>query len=760
MTENWWNISYTELLEQFKEAYSNNDTCKCSTLMIHLILRLNSEIKFGNNYDHDLKHILFKTNIIRNPIGIKYSQDDYTKISDILSRILAFCKKVNDPARDTSDVFQQGFTISNEIIHDIFDIAIYTECLFKMNTVNSQRIDENEISKIPFEEQLYSVILFYQDQVRLLKQNYERYINKDLLTGMEFIVADKPVQYYEDNNSSLSDSMASMLESINEIVHYLYYKFGKTLKDSLSTSDLNLELIHPYKNTEFEKYMYIALQRHLLCRLEEGIRYGYYSFNGVNKDNEIDTYVFMIEDVPKYMARTLGLIRREYQTRRYSISDPRNLESLGKALEKISLLAHELIEVQADGYLLIDLTDFQPDSDLFLIAEGVAQVKEHIVELLTKEYYMDQIVSGVKICDLLTTYDYLDTLAEIIFCASSQQVNTENQNTYIKELCLVDLSYLTSELSRIHGYEINYSKKLIDRFIFNEKKNTEDDVFAQPLLKISKTQVLFCHGMIDQVNLDRFIERQFQRYEKDVSAVGPIFEKEFIETLKKGYSNGTFDLERKPIPGFYINENKVTYKAFDGKDIEFDVIAVLGEYLILTELKAVMTSYDLNDLEIRKQNVKKAITQLHRRLKSVEYDWHIIKEQVSIDLPEEPYDREHIILIACTDAYDFTPLKISDVYITDDSSYLKYFTNPCVETIERTKKGFIVKKSKKLWSHGHPDANEFMEYLINPVTIHPFVDYLDKQFIPVPIMDEKDIGIVLEEYILTEDPIIAETSKE
>ncbi|MGI5984207.1 MAG: hypothetical protein ACOX8F_12460, partial [Sakamotonia sp.] len=77
----------------------------------------------------------------------------------------------------------------------------------------------------------------------------------------------------------------------------------------------------------------------------------------------------------------------------------------------------------------------------------------------------------------------------------------------------------------------------------------------------------------------------------------------------------------KPIPNFAVNLNQVKYKAFDDKEIEFDVIAVLGDYLILTELKAVMTSYDLNDLEKRKGNIKEAIEQLQRRAESVKHDW-------------------------------------------------------------------------------------------------------------------------------------------
>lgn len=168
-----------------------------------------------------------------------------------------------------------------------------------------------------------------------------------------------------------------------------------------------------------------------------------------------------------------------------------------------------------------------------------------------------------------------------------------------------------------------------------------------------------------------------------------------------------------------------------------------------------MTSYDLCDLEKRKKNIKEAIEQLHRRADSVKYDWKKIKEQSSIELPEVPFDEEHIILVACTDTFDFTPIKSEDVYITDDSTYLKYFTNPYVETIELSEKSLTLKNTKQLWSKGHPCPEEFKEYLLDPVTIHPFVDFIDKTFIPIPRIDENDLAIACEEYRLTQDPVKA-----
>lgn len=746
----------TEAIKKFNDAYVKNDLEKCESNLFFLMLMYNTDIRVGEPYDHNLKHILFKTNCIRNPIGMKYTIEDYEKTKQILGDVLNLANAINNPKIDTQDIFQEGLTIDNRIIKDILDVAVYSECFYKMNSVNSARMDECEAGKIPFVEQLISLLLFHQDQTRLVREKYQDFLNPDCLTGMELSIANRPVEYYDNLKSSVSDTFESILESMNEIVHYLYYRFGETLETQIIHTDIQFELIHPYENVEFERYLYIASQRYLICRIEEGIRYGYYELGYMDKTEEgIQEYIFSLENDEKYKARSMGVFRREYQVRNHTLFDYRNQIDLPIAYERLSILADELIGVQAEKYVIFDFSKFHPDKVLFQEAEKVSKIKERIVELLTKDYYLDCSVKGVSVRDLLVVYNYLDTLSEVLYFASIKYIDDQKQDTIIKEISLVDISYLSKELSRIHEFEIEYAEKLIDRFIFHEKKNKDDDIFSQPLLKISKNQVVLSQALLDQVNLDRFIERQFIRFNKNVAEVGHVFEQKFINTLKKGYSKSIIDFEYKDIPNFSLNTNKVKYDAFDGKEIEYDVIFTLGDYLILTELKAVMTSYDLNELEKRKENVKEAIEQLNRRKESVRYDWDQFKQLVSIKLPDKPYDENHIILIACTDTYDYTPLKNNNVFITDDSSYLKYFTNPYVEVIETHPESATIQNVKSIWKNGYPEAKEFMEYLMNPVTILPFADTIKKKYIPVPVMDEKDCAIFCEEFLLSEDPIMA-----
>ena len=89
-------------------------------------------------------------------------------------------------------------------------------------------------------------------------------IQKDYITGMEFAVAEHPVEYYAGLTASISDNLEFRLEGINELVHYLYFQYGKKLKQKEQVENIRFDLIKPYKNVDFERYMYIAGQRTLL----------------------------------------------------------------------------------------------------------------------------------------------------------------------------------------------------------------------------------------------------------------------------------------------------------------------------------------------------------------------------------------------------------------------------------------------------------------------------------------------------------------
>ena len=119
----------THLTEEFKKAYDINDLNQCQFLLLRLILEYNAEINEGKIYDHNLKHLLFNTNCVRNPMGFKYSDEDYKKHSQIFTNIIELCNRINNPDIDTSNLFRINWVVDNRIIDDLIGLQHLKFCV-------------------------------------------------------------------------------------------------------------------------------------------------------------------------------------------------------------------------------------------------------------------------------------------------------------------------------------------------------------------------------------------------------------------------------------------------------------------------------------------------------------------------------------------------------------------------------------------------------------------------------------------------------
>ena len=225
---------------------------------------------------------------------------------------------------------------------------------------------------------------------------------------------------------------------------------------------------------------------------------------------------------------------------------------------------------------------------------------------------------------------------------------------------------MLNEFVLLYGYERNLAKKLLDNFVYHEHlKKEEGDIFSRPLLKVNKSQVLLCESLIEQINIERNVEQWLKKYDVDLTPVGYQFE----DKLRKKLGS---------INGIEVNTNKFTFNAYDGKDVEFDFIGTFDDYLLLFEFKSVLIPYDESEVLKREGVIKEGVEQIKRRCEIVKYDWDKIRENVNISLPEKTYPEDRIIKLVCTNVYDFTTLVIDGIMITDESTLLKYFTDPFV----------------------------------------------------------------------------------
>ncbi|HHX78887.1 MAG TPA: hypothetical protein GX695_03945 [Acholeplasmataceae bacterium] len=116
-----------------------------------------------------------------------------------------------------------------------------------------------------------------------------------------------------------------------------------------------------------------------------------------------------------------------------------------------------------------------------------------------------------------------------------------------------------------------------------------------------------------------------------------------------------------------------------------------------------------------KKTIMEGVDQVKRRSQIVKTDWNKLKELANIELPEEPFSDDKIIKLVCTNIFDFTTLTYGeDVRIVDESTLLKFFVNPEVKLMSAMDKKIL--SVKRLWKNSVPTANEFKQYLENPIT--------------------------------------------
>lgn len=738
-------------LNDFKEAYKQNNVEICICRLLALTVFEEADFlatKDEKPYNHALKEGLLQSGCIKNPLGMKFSENDYNKTLEILLRSLEFFRLPN------SEHGQSSFFISEEIRKDLDELVMYVMCFYNMNQVNSSRLNSSPILELSFETILLNLVIFYQDQFRLFRNSIiNNTENPRTVTGFEMNIAQHTPINGEGVKVSLTDSLEHSLEILDILIRYVYYFKREQIPSNIDIGQLMNIPIISYGNPDFMFLQNVSSQRKLLEEIEEQYRYGYSSIDYFGEDELKRKIIhFKSERKSEILAHRMAILRRDarlVQNAGMVAFIEGTVEEGEKELTNQAILLSSMAQEQS---LQNAFLSYRPKKEQYEKASCFAKLHIEMVDLFTKEFFLRTQVKGISVKQILSGFEYLFTLSEIYYRAANLRIEAENPSSFMAEVAVVPTAYLIKELSRLYDIDLEESGKIIDFFVFHLKENNKEDVFSQPILSISETEVIISSALIEQVNLDRFIERLFTNNKINYAKIGPDFESELQQHIHKGFRPELLS-KRQPIPGLNVNSNKITFKAYDGRDIEFDFIATLNDYLILIEQKSMMTPYGAEDLCVRRKNVQEAVEQLNRRELSVRNDWQTIKQLVDIEMPDDPFDTNHIIKIACVDIYDFTPLTAGDVYVTDKSSLLKYLTEPYIEKRIADHNSFSIENVGMLWMNGKPAGEELKRFLGSPCTTSFFAGHIVKQEMAIPVFDEKDYAIYFEEYRLNDNPI-------
>lgn len=686
----------------YKKAYTNGRIGKC----VEEILNMHYE------YKENFRKVFLISDCLKNPLGFSFNEEDY----NLTMKILLTAKKC---AEDDD--------YSKEFIRELMQFALLTHVLFENNKTNAKRLSDNTFSEYSLSEQLRMMCIFIQDQNRLMKQMSKNQLSKnDFTTGMEMIVADKSIDNYANVKVSLVDNYEGLLEYFDTLMRFLY----ATKKEELKTDTTQKHGdIHPFKIPSFQELIAIAQQRVMYLKMESKFRYSNWELCITNSEDDKDVALFKAKHIEKYQAHIVAGIRRRYQltTKCIKNAETSNLEYAMDAIGKLS------DEVDIDK-----IENWGINKELYSKAKSCVSVLISSFKTTTKAFYLKCKFKNIQVMDVVSAYEYLYTFSRIYITCVYKRFNEKNYSQYKYLVPVIEIDYIIAEFAKLYDLDLTYAKKVIQCFVFdNSIRNDDGDIFSRPLIKISKDKILFCESLIEQINLERCIELLLLKYKVNIAPMGIDFENKLVTKLLT-------------VPGIQVNTNRIAFHAYDEKDVEFDFIGTLEDYLLLFEFKSVTIPYDDKHLYKNENTIKEGVDQVLRRCKVIQYDWDKIRELANIELPAEPYSEEKIIKVVCTNIFDFTTLRYSGVRVTDESTLLKYFTDPFVGVFS-SESSMGILNLERIWKYDKPTVEEFINYLDNPVTVECIHQCLKEEVKPVPYF-KKDFPVAFVDLQVIEDP--------
>lgn len=449
----------------------------------------------------------------------------------------------------------------------------------------------------------------------------------------------------------------------------------------------------------------------------------------MTKREDKTIYFLKSSNEQKTIAHHTAITRRSYKVYSNSVIHHFELNESDKSvLEEIS-----------NKFDLENIQNFHFSKEEYETTFEIREARYGIAKSMLKDFYFEIDFKGITLEDILNTYNFLCVYSTIYMFAVDNVFEEDDYTIYKYTAPVINIEYFVKEISFLFDISEEKASKLLECFIYNPKQRN-CEIFTNPLLMVNDSQILLCETLISTFNMERLVSKLLHKYDISYAAIGPKYEEQIRTELNE------YDVVN-------VNTNKIVFKAFDGKDVEFDLLATFEDHLLIVELKSLTTPYGDEELKSKEQVILEGVDQVNRRVEIVQHDWDTIRSLASIELPEDPYPDAKIIKLVCTDIYDFTSLKYKGVTIIDDISLLKYFSP--LGIIKTRFAGKIPEEIEVMPIHkfGQPTIREFKEYIEHPTTIEYIPSCLKENFKPIPLLEgegENPIGIF--EYSLVENP--------
>ncbi|MFO1443291.1 hypothetical protein KDN24_08710 [Bacillus sp. Bva_UNVM-123] len=700
--------------EDLKSSLETGNLIKSAKIIMQLFM-----------FHKDFRKGLLLSGCLPEPLSREFSQEK-------LNKFLRLCQHLEQEFQKFDKEFDDDNAISFKETY--FNVVATIHFINKFAKENEKRLLKNDFLSYPFTKQIQMLCTFIENQSRYAgKEVSKKIVEKGYITGLEQAITS------EENLLSIEDNLENTVEIFDTLFRFLHFNSkGKIEKSNFEVySDIS-----PYKIPSVEELLLLSLHRNSLESLWEKVKYSQWDF--IKTSIEDKSVLYFIPPNDEALKVQISAIHR-YKYKAFI--------NMAKLINKINEAEYKTIQSIIDKFefsLENPESLFNINTDIFIKVGKIIDINIKGLYEDLSETYGSTIVKmkfgksrKIPVEDFLKGIKFLKVFAYIYSNKSHDNIDDKNEQTFCYLAPVFELDVLINKFLEIFKFGKNKATEIIELLVF--KPNSKLDVFSQPLIYVGNNHVVFTPYLIEQLNIARMVEQQI------------IFWK--VKDIEKGIEfEKTLRFMLSVLPHININPESIEFQAYDGRDVEYDVIGTFEGRLLLIEIKSIKRQFSPYEFKKREEDVLNGVNQVNRRERIAKKQWEVIKERATINLPETCPG--NIIKIVCLNTLDFTGSKYGDVYITDISALTKFFMDPVIKykTIQPNHKANN-QVVQRLWSSSKPNIDDLIRYLEKPVAMRNYYNNLEELPRLIMQIEESKIVLAMKDYIITEDPFEYEGNK-
>ncbi|MCM3195821.1 hypothetical protein [Priestia megaterium] len=692
---------------ELKSLLEKGDLSKIASKILHLYL----------TQDQFSKNILL-SGCLPEPLGRNFSED---KLNTYLKSCYIVVKYFEE-----KDLGEEGAEHLEILRNTLEEPAIMIFQIYKNSQSNNKRLFKNEFLKYPFVKQVQMLCSLVESQYIYSKKEVAANLkDKKMMTGLEHELPNN------EEKVSISDNLEGLLEVFDTIIRLLHFNArGKIEQDEF----LEYKEISPYNLPCIEELGYLAAHRKHLEDLWEKVKYQNWEFELMKSPDDKTVFYYQAKNKDHHKKEVGAVFRQKYH-------------DFTQQIEETVYPANNLKESNS----VKNIVDISQPETLFNIPKELFNIEsnESIKLRITKKQIINNfggIVDNIRfgenkdisVDELLLGMNYLTVLAEI-YSEKSHEVFEDSLDSLKNIIPIFEVSKFIEKFCLVYDLDKKKGKDIINLLIFHPKPML--DLFSHPLIYVGNNRVILTPYLILQMNYYRIIEQQIRYWDIDVAAKG----KDLEENLK---------VILNVSPNVLVNLNEIKFEANDGKMVEYDLIALFDNQVMLIEIKNLKRPFSAKEIYQREKDIIYGVEQVRRRTDILIDQWDTIKELVDIELPENPPKKHEVVKLVCTNIYNFSGRIYEGVYVTDFSALMKFFISPKVEVFE-LREEIKQKIREEIIREDIPNVEELKDYLRMPIALKGIFNSLEVVPRPIMLIEEDDFRIVTEDFYLKENPYLS-----